>query len=363
MAERRLFLYFIALVMPVLALVALLRPAVDLAGHLASKTAAYQLDADRFDLVILGDSRTYCAFHPPYLQELLGYQGANLASWSHWLPTQYAQIRDLVDEIPEQATVVWSVGYQNFRLCTGCTPAAYPISKDTQAFFQHLDVPAQAYADNVQLSQLNHGSRRLNTARLPEIYEAAVDWLMQPMGAPAAASSVLSTEERVAHLRERADVAYAKLVYAAGKPTSIEVRFRSGGYERTELDPAFFREQQHAHSGVRDGLELQAAYVELFEAILDLFAERDLRVIVNIMEESPHIYANRDVQLTQRRLMDTRIRQAVEARGFAYVRIDWDRVASDEYFDYNHLNRRGARHFMTQFADRIKPLLLADTGR
>ena len=134
MAERRLFLYFFALVVPVLVLVTMLRPSADLAGHLAAKTAAYQLDPEAFDLVMLGDSRTYCAFHPPYLEKLLDHRVANLASWSHWLPTQYAQFQDLVERIPGNATVVWSVGYQNFKLCGGCSPVDYPINPETAAW-------------------------------------------------------------------------------------------------------------------------------------------------------------------------------------------------------------------------------------
>ena len=60
--------------------------------------------------------------------------------------------------------------------------------------------------------------------------------------------------------------------------------------------------------------------------------------------------------------MDTEIRQAVEARGFKYVRVDWDRIETPGYFDYNHLNRNGARDFMALFADEVKPSLVADTG-
>ncbi len=364
MAERRLFLYFLALVVPVLALVAMLRPSADLAGHLAGKTAAYQLNPDAFDLLMLGDSRTYCAFHPPHLEGLLGQRIANLASWSHWLPTQYAQIRDLVDEIPPQTTVVWSVGYQNFKLCKGCSPAAYPVDESTAAFYERLELPEETYAGNVQLAPLKPSARRFRTERLPEIYEAAFNWLMQPIAATAApVPGDLPPEARVARLREQPQVADAKLVYNAGKPTSIEVRFKAGGYERVELDPAFFRNVQKGFTGTRHGLELQAPYLALFEAILDLFAERNIAVIVNIMEESPHTYVSRDVQLGQRELMDTVVRGAVEARGFTYLRIDWDRVESHAYFDYNHLNGRGARSFMALFAEEIEPDLIADAGR
>lgn len=364
MAERRLFLYFVAFVVPVVALVALLRPSADLAGHISGKTAAYQLDPDAFDILMLGDSRTYCAFHPPHLEALLGQRIANLASWAHWLPTQYAQISDLIDDIPPQTTVVWSVGYQNFQLCKGCSPAAYPVSAHTARFYAGLQLPEETYADNLQLTPLQPAARRFRTERLPEIYEAGFDWLMQPVSrGPPPPPGDLSPEARVAQLRAQPAVADAKLVYNAGKPTSIAVRFKAGGYERIELDPAFFRNVQKGFAGTRRGLALQAPYLALFEATLDLFAERNVTVIVNIMEESPHTYVSRDVQLGQRELMDTVVREAVEARGFAYVRIDWDRIESDAYFDYNHLNGRGARSFMALFAAAVQPELMADAGR
>ncbi len=361
-AERRIFLYFVALVVPVLALVATLRPSADLAGHLAAKTAAYKVNPEAFDLVMLGDSRTYCAFHPPYLEHLLGHRVANLAAWSHWLPTQHAQIRDLVGNIPKSTTIVWSVGYQNFEHCEGCTPARYPIDRNTAAFYQRLELPNDTYAGNVRLSPVRTSHRRFRTERLPEIYEAAFNWLMQPLKSRAPAFGAMSPEAHVDYLRQRRDVSDARLVYANGLPTSVETRFKAGGYERTELDPSFFREAQVAYAKARASHELQTPYMDLFQATLDLLAEHDHNVIVNVMEESPHTYASRDVQLARRELMDTEIRAAVEARGFAYVRIDWDRVASSAYFDYNHLNRRGARDFMDLFAARVRPALIADAG-
>jgi hypothetical protein len=53
--------------------------------------------------------------------------------------------------------------------------------------------------------------------------------------------------------------------------------------------------------------------------------------------------------------MDRVAKPRAEARGFAYVRPDFESLPSEDYFDYNHLNSIGVE----KFSEILAPLLAA----
>jgi hypothetical protein len=91
-----------------------------------ARTAYYQADPRRFDMLFLGDSRTYCGIHSDLIDPLTGRRSINLSAFSHWLPAQYAQLRDIADDIAPGTVVVLSIGHQNFD--PSPIQRSYPIS-------------------------------------------------------------------------------------------------------------------------------------------------------------------------------------------------------------------------------------------
>lgn len=356
-AEKRLSAYFVSATLCVLIFNAVLDDKITLAGDLKHKVRAYQQAATHYDLVFIGDSRTYCGIHPHRLNPLLKRRVANLAGWAHWLPTQYAQLQDIVDYIPADTTLVWTVGFQNFLPCRGCSSLAYPIGLENAQFYASLGIPPDAYTENVkQLRPLQPG-RGTRTMRLPLLYDEAVSWLQAPLALLGAST----LPARVRQLAAEQGVVRADLVYHQNTPTSIERTFADGGYERIEVDTRFFRQKQAEYDVSQhlagNSVHLHEAYFALFVAGLDLLRDHNIDVIVNVIEESPHVYASRDIQLEQRRRLDQQVRQAAQARGFRYVRPDFDQLSAAHYFDYNHLNSQGAELYSSLLAEQIKPLL------
>ena len=56
--------------------------------NLVNRHAWYAGHRNDYDLVFLGDSRTYCGVHAERIDALLGTNSINLAAFSNWLPTQ-----------------------------------------------------------------------------------------------------------------------------------------------------------------------------------------------------------------------------------------------------------------------------------
>lgn len=366
MPEGRFLLYLLSAVLPVVALLGVIgqstsRQDVALVGEVANKVVVYRENSHQFDTIFLGDSRTYCAIHPHRVNELMGVRAANLASWAHWLPTQYAQIKDILQYIPDGATVIWSVGYQNFLQCVGCSTLAYPIGKENADFYAQLGLPKVLYEENLRtlppLSALSNRTTRSYQARLFELNGAILKFLQSPVTQDLSANRTAVLQEISPHeleyLRAQEHVADAAIVYFQGQPTSIEVTYQHGGYERVELDRDFFRAKQKQVAPQKDKLA-NPAFVRLFEAGLDLFATQNVNVIVNVMEEAPHTYYSREEHLQRRQYMDTQVRQAVESRGFRYVRVDFDQLSSSQYFDYNHLNSDGADRFVRMLTAELR---------
>ena len=103
-------------------------------------------------------------------------------------------------------------------------------------------------------------------------------------------------------------------------------------------------------------------YWNTFLAILDLCRAHDVRLVVNEVEEAPYVYLTTERQEALRRFMRETVEREVTARGFPYVRVDFDLLSDADYFDFNHLNQSGIRKYSRLLADRLRPVLSRSDG-
>ena len=375
-----------------------LRPsACPLADSLPIKTRYYARNAANFDLVFLGDSRTYCNIQPHLLDPLLDTHGANLGMWGHYFATQYGQLQDIVAHIPKETTVVWSIGHRNFEpvnqyLWWDVFPPAQkdPFPEDGAWWLDKYPIGIENAPLYLWWGYPWHSVKR-NCTRfgpLGEVFETASAYFFtftrrrnNPVfvleGFPAAAAGVLESHPDAAvvsdttQLKRRLESAsFSARVLPLGEgdsPTSLVVYTTQGSYCRYELEPAYFRKgQQQLAEKMRAGrkavigLEQYAPSPPLwrnFLAMLDCFEQHGVHLVVNEMEEAPFLYEAWGGREVLRRFMREQVRTEVERRDIPYVRVDFDQLQDADYFDWDHLNANGLSRFTPMLADVLRPYL------
>jgi hypothetical protein len=301
-------------------------------GNVVAKIAAYRQSPTDYHLLIIGDSRAFCAFQPDLLEQQGLKRVVNLAHWGVWMPAQYALLRDILPHIPPGTTLVWSIGSIGFL--TGDILPNYPLGWGNVPILLKAGFQPARMAENLFLTLPPLGvlaNRIALRERGDQILErplqlgpATLDEAEQT-GLPAALVG------RVEMFRDQ------------GRAVSRGVFKTNGAYLRQEIDPAFYRARQHA--GSVPPYQPDPAYLALFAEILDMLKASGVRVIVNELEEAPWSYGSHQQRQQVRDWMRTTIRPQVEARGFPYVRVDFDQLTDADYFDHNHLNSQGAETF------------------
>ncbi len=335
-------------------------------SNLPGKTAFYLSHAGEYDLVFLGDSRTFCTMQPELLDPLLGARSFNLSHWAHWLPTQFAHVQDIVERIPKNATVVCSLGSFNFLAAQ--IRDAYPIGLRNVPRYLSLGIPLSVMEENlVALNPLTYLYSRRG-ALLERAKDLAARTLWARGGGPPVPPDSLGPPDVSGIEREfsrRPGVMRVEVQFAEGRPVAVSQFMAGGGYLLEELDPAHFRAKQLGTKSAPHPAVFQpdAAYWSLFLAMLDLLREHRIHVVVNVLEEAPYRYPTRADLLKERRFMDGPVRREVEARGFVYLRVDLDQLDDADYFDYNHMNSRGVRKFSALFAAALAPHLGRHRGQ
>lgn len=335
-------------------------------GSLLQKMEAWEQDPARYDLVFIGDSRTYCAMHPDQLDPLLGTRSLNLAHWAHWMPTQLAQFQDLLEVMPEGVTIVWSVGHQNFRSGNRPIHPSYPIGVSAIPRYLSLGYSLGSMKDNLVF--FNPATTVLGW--MPQIRQRLdrdLDRAILDHGPPASSSPSRpeSLPDLLTRLRGDPVTDSIEILSDGGQVTSVEVLKDNGAYERVELDPGYFRARQRENAREverrlkekPDRFEATPQDWATFLAILDLCREKDARLIVNEVEEAPYIYLSAERRESWRRFMRETVEREVVSRGIPYVRVDFDLMSDEDYFDFNHLNRDGIRKYSRLLAERLGPLL------
>lgn len=330
---------------------------------LADRVAWYKLHVSDYNLLFLGDSKTYCGIHPELLDPLLHTSSLNLAIFAHWFPTQLRLVQDIAPSIPKGTTVVWSIGAVNFHQSTG-VQRIYPVGLGNALRYLAWGLSSAGLADNVLY--FNPASYFLT--RRGDIRHGFVDFLRRPLetsifGVAQAkaqeAESITISDEEVRRLREtylrNPDVADVAIVKDEGKSTSLTIFFRRGSYYRVELDAAYFRRKQREFTSLSFVPQTDPAMWRIFEEILRTFKDNNINVIVNDMEDAPFNYHGN--QAAFRKFMRDTVQKKAAEFGFPYVYVDFDKLGDEDYFDYNHLNSRGAKTFIPMLADQLRPYL------
>lgn len=339
----------------------------------------YELHANDFDLVFLGDSRTYCGIHSFLIDPQLGTRSINLAQFAHWLPTQYPMIQDLAPHIPKKTTVVWSIGHQNFFPSSGIQ-RVYPIGFSRAAKYLYWRVPAKGLADNLLFyNPMTHlfatrGEARKRILdkldkpmRLGDIDLITVAYAADqaPIGLP---SGCDKSDLQCNDLAWKNDARFSDFSVTKdnGVDNSMVFYTSRGSYYRVELVPSFFRDKQLEMTPKimtdAEAMQWTMAQVDpglwrLFKEILAELKISGVHVIVNELEEAPFMYPSPLVKEKYRAFMRNEVKRAVEEAGFKYVHVNFDGLSSDDYFDYNHLNSKGSDKFAPMLADAIRPYL------
>ena len=332
------------------------------AWDVREKLELFAQDAGRYNLVFVGDSRTYCDFDPDQIDPLLGTRSFNLAVWANWFPTQYPSYQDLIPLLRPGTVVVWSIGHQNFRPIAPTVNFAYPIGLRNVPRYLRWGYPMAEIEDNVASSLLNvfpiHASRDRVMSYLGG-FNPLGTW-----GAPQGPATPLENASRYEELRKQmlADsTVYRVRPWIDGSEiTSIEVLKVRGNYTRIELSPDYLRAKQRA---MFEALEPMSGpftpapqFWNTFVGILDLFQRHHVRLVVNEVEEAPSHYATPEDTKACRAFMK-KVRAFVESRGIPYLRVAWEDFSDEDYFDWNHLNSRGIERYSPRVAALLKPHL------
>lgn len=341
-----------------------------------ARMAWYKTNAKDFDLVMLGDSRTYCGIHSFLIDPLLKSNSINLAQFSHWFPTQYPMIREIIPYIPKNTTVIWSIGHQNFIPSTGIQ-RVYPVGFRNALKYIAWRVPTLGLVDNLLFyNPLTHiiATRGDVRKRILDALDKPLQFTGIGLVSNAEASTEIPLPQSNGCVKEdlncigqawKSDARFAGFYVPKenGKENSMIFYTSRGSYYRVELDGAFFRAKQAEMT--QKWTDEQASkwslpqadpgLWRLFEEILAEFKKNGVRVIVNELEEAPFVYPNRMIRKKYQDFMENEVKRRVEKEGFQYVRVDFNKLEDDNYFDYNHLNSKGSTEYASMLAKEIQP--------
>jgi hypothetical protein len=342
-------------------------------GSLPERLAWYRERAADYNVVFIGDSRTYCAMHGELIDPLLKTSSFNLSSFANWFPTQLPLVQDLAPLIPKNTTVVWSIGWQNFGPSTGIQ-LVYPIGLANALRYLAWGVPSTGMADNVfyynpalyflttrhlaRRDFLDFLSRPLDSRQVSAIGRAEAAPLMPFLSAAEPTNGESSARELADKYRHLPGVNSVVIDRDGDKAISLTIYFQRGSYYRIELDHDFFRRKQKEYGASTSGnLPTAAApFWRIFAETLAIFKAHGVNLVVNEMDEAPFTYAH---GLEQRRSFHEYMRDVVGGRvreaGFPYVSVDFEQLSDTDYFDFNHLNSRGAQKFIPMLADQLRP--------
>ncbi len=346
--------------------------------NLREKERFYRTYSSKYDLVFVGDSRTYCGIHPDLIDKNLGSHSINMARFAHWFPTQYPYYQDLVKNIPAGTTVVWSIGHQNFVPATSIQPV-YPIKLKNVPSYLIWGYSIESLADNLihydPLTQLIAARTKMREAlngfmQKPVEFNNAVAHVPNAganPGAVAAPVNTLKAEEQKLEAEYRKDPSVYGVCFPEedGKIASVVLMKYGGSYYRIERDPSFFRRKQaETHAKVLSKplpanfvFEPSPEYWHTFKNTLELFKKNNIKLVVNEMEEAPHNYHNMQERAEYRRFMREQVEPCVRQLGFAYTRVDYSQFADDDYFDYNHFNSKGCDRYDKMLAEQLQPII------
>ena len=355
------------------------KPEPSSVGSPRGKLEYYKKHLKDFNLVFIGDSRTYCAMDSAAIDKLLATKSINLSSWAHWFGTQYPQIKELVPLIPKDTTIIWSIGHQNFHDIHSEVNSKYPIklslvpdylsagfswaeiksnvidtalSKSALGYLPGASIFSQAKHKRYKLeSWLNSDLNKVPTKKLKE-QKYSISHKQRNEKHAVALAELYRTKPDTQHVQFKRE---------SGLITSLEVIKRRGSYVRVEIEKDFFREKQKEQA-LNEASEVDPRklpdkkYWSLFKKILKEFKDNKIKLIVNEIEEAPFVYQT-DVRKAQFDKFMEQVKSEVSSQGIPYIKIDFTKLKTDDYFDYNHLNQKGINKYLPLLSSELKPLL------
>ena len=340
-------------------------------GVLLRRMPWYLARADEFDLVFLGDSRTYCGVQPDWIDDALGTHSINMAQFAHWLPTQIPQIEALLEAAPPHTLFVWSLGHKNFLTPDGVY-RSFPIDLGTALLYLNWGYPLSLIADNVAYF---HPLGTLYQ-QLGDLRAQSQAFLQRSLFGARESATPDALEAEVARLEAqyRADPRNrdVNVTVDEGRITSVELYRDRGSYLRVVIDHAYFEKWKQRDLDNRGGAlatesEAQEAFdawlegklepylIESFRYALARFRDQGARLVVNEISEARYTHRHPWIERRWQRFMRDRIEPIVHEYGFDYVRTDWQSLSDDDFFDYNHLNTVGNRKYSAMLVEALRP--------
>ncbi len=331
------------------------------------KLRNYAKQAEQYDLIFIGDSRTYCGFHPEIIDPLLGSNSINLATWANWLPTQYLFVKDLIPQIPPGTTVVWTIGKSN--LSSDSFRDRYPLSFEDVVLFYNLDLPLS----DIQTAWLSHNPVFTFLLKRKAIYNRIVSLANRALPTIPGFAYVQSPRAEVASEQQSSvvtthppesvlNVLVKETLYDSGNPTSIGYTTKEGGYCRYELDRDFFKSKEKSRQFTTEEIaafkpnRVSPSMDYLLKESLKQFHEAGIKLVLNVIEDSPYNYGRSPVIREQwKQHLLQYLRQQAAPYSFPVLDVDQSEILDDDYFDHNHLNFRGIKKFAVAFTNVAKP--------
>ncbi|MBL7912853.1 MAG: hypothetical protein JNJ41_17450 [Bacteroidia bacterium] len=328
-------------------------------------------------MLYFGDSRTYTNINNLQLDTLLNTSSYNIAMWANWFPNQYAFLQDLLPEVPDGTTLIYSLGHQNFYF--GEVQDSYPINAERAKEY---------YTWGFTIEDLKKPLRQSQTIPSPNLlvcHGEVNNWFSKKLKKFLAVvfSGNKKTKEIAENLQSSQGIvatsSFDKLKNnLANDPevekivdfkqrdtiTSYEVYWRRGNYWRVELDSLYFRNKQRQNilTNLKEmkfenwqKFTIDERYWKNFQAIIALLKkhQKRLNIIFNEVVEAPNQYLvnNRSVY---EKVMDTKVKGYIQQNGFQYIKVYANDLPDHYYFDYNHLNNKGCCVYSARLADTLK---------
>ena len=368
---------------------------ITMAGFLGEKAEALKKDSSNFDLVFLGDSKTYCGFHPSEIDKNLGTRSANLSHWQSGLAVQYAALQDILPHLSKNTTVVYSIGHINFVPEEASVKIVYPIWPSTLINLMRMGFSWSELAKNVLWS----ASRYTNAAYIPgfvvyahrqSILTRIASFLELPPSTPAnipegfttfelhsipvpklpkgfysdsdKQSSIEAAKKIEAALAHDTRALFVDRIVKDGIATSIGVRGSRGGYWHIIIRSDYFerikklRVEKITRPIPESSKYVAERYLVLLDEIISLFQKHGVRLVINELNESPMSYKFEQDKVYLESVMKT-VRKMVESRGVPYIRVNPELLSDTDYFDHNHFTRKGAQKYGALFAQEYRKVI------
>ena len=329
----------------------------DRSGSLIQKFKYYKKHHEDYDLIFVGDSRTYCNIQPYFVDQSFGSKSYNLAIFAHWFPTQYPFIRDLLESgTAKNKTVIWSIAVSNFIHAKGypIVQNSYPLKIKDIATYWSIGFPISELFNNTlyyhflpihyALEYTRSKSAKIDLSLQKELFSKPLD------------NNKGNLKPNESHIPKLPFTDKIQQEVFNNHITSYTTLSTAGSYYRIELDHEFFRKKQREYSSQKLStnnnnsnslaeIDTQIYLYNLFIKILDEFKSHNINLIVNVVEEAPHVYGSKSDLAAHRNFMNNKIRKEVESRGFRFIGVNYDLFKDADYFDYNHMNSVGSTKY------------------